>query len=340
MGRKRKSSAQKNRRAGPVLAALGFACGFFLAGAVQYGQREGTGPRTHQLAKPLPPAEKVGREFAQALSRAADALSGQNFVEAFRLFTEAKKLAPADPRPLLGLGEVYRAVDRDQLAERAYREALKLWPRWRPAQLRLADVLSRLGKTQEAERIYLSLEREGPIEPMLWVGLARNAVKQGRPREAIPWIRKYNAYYGPQPWGYAYLGKVYEKLGNWAEAERLYRAAIQIKPRTTHAYLWLGQLLNARGRKEEAEKYLRIFVERRKLRTRIKRLQRALLARPNDLKVILELARACYDLGDLDQALQLLGRARKLAPGNPGLRRIFEQVRREFLGEKRWRRKP
>lgn len=51
---------------------------------------------------------------------------------------------------------------------------------------------------------------------------------------------------------YYNLGKVYGRSGNYEEAEKNLRAAIELRPRYSHAHNELGNLLKKRGRFEEA----------------------------------------------------------------------------------------
>ncbi len=312
---------------------LFFFLGSITAFIVTFAQRPGTAP--HQQQKEPHVSEKqqsVTAERSTAihpyLKRGSEALITERYSEAYRQFTRACALAPNDPRPYRGLGDVYRMLDRNKNAEQAYRRALELDPAYASAKIRLAHVLYRLGDNREALAIVEEARKKNPDDPILWVALANNAMRLGKPEDAIPWIEKFNKRQGKQVWGYALLGRAFTEKGDTQAAEKVFRQAIEIDPKTAQAYLWLGQLLVATGRRREADRALAHFRENKTLRVRMRRLQRSLLAEPNDVTTLCRLARARIDLGRIQDAVVPLRRALELSPNNPEARALYSLMQR------------
>lgn len=97
------------------------------------------------------------------------------------------------------------------------------------------------------------------------------------------------------------LGTALEEQKRFAEAEKHYRAAIRLKPRSPQAYNNLGNVLDETGRREEA---LTAF-------------RRALELRPGVALVHNNLGVVLAKLGRLDEAQTNLSRAMELQPRDP-----------------------
>ncbi len=305
-----------------------FCCGVLAACLVTFVQRSVEPDAPSRRPEPARPASITpvrSPAINSLLARGVKCLVSERIADAHRAFTRASELAPKDARPYRGLGDVYRLLDRDQLAEQAYRTACELDPGFLAAKVRLAHVLCRLGSNDEAVTLLNEALQQTPDDPILWVALATNAMRLGKPAEAIPWIEKYNAVRGKQVWGLAHLGRALAELGRVEEAEKAYREAIATDPKTTQAYLWLGQLLVTTGRRAEAERMVMVFRENMNLKAHMRRLQLLLLGEPNNVKTLRELARARYRLGRVEDALRVLRRAISLAPEDSGLRALYEE---------------
>lgn len=310
--------------------ALFFVAGFLGAVVVVWAQQS-WGERDE-----APPPEETrrvrGRHVARlntVFRRIEACLSTERYGDAFLELKEAERVAPADPRVHHGFGEVYRNLDRAELAEKAYRKALLLDPDYQIVKIRLAQILCKLGKNEEAVGLLREVQKKQPKNPALWAALARNAMRLGKPGEAITWLEKYNAALGRQVWGCANLGRAYAEAGNHEAAEKAFREAIAIDPKTRLAYLWLGQLLVATGRKTEAEHFLETFRLHWRLSDEIRTLERALLRRPDNFRALVGLARARYAMGKVREALIPLKRAVELAPDDQQLRGLYEKLSRE-----------
>jgi tetratricopeptide (TPR) repeat protein len=70
-------------------------------------------------------------------------------------------------------------------------------------------------------------------------------LEQGKPREALPWleIAAIAPRYEAPHFAWMNKGRVYEKIGPWAEAMRCYRIALEIEPKYAAAKQALSLLI-------------------------------------------------------------------------------------------------
>lgn len=260
------------------------------------------------------------------------ALNSDRLPEACKAFQEAAKLAPWDARAHFGLGEFFRRVDRAEQAEPCYREALQADPTYATARLMLARVLRDLGKTEEAASHLRKLAENPKCDPDVWLELGRDELRLARPREARGWLERYVQARPKSAYGLAHLGRASAEAGDLKAAEEHYRKALSLDPREALAWLWLGQLLVAEGRKAEAETALSNFRRIREVLDELRSAQRELLRRPNDVIALVRVAKARYQLGRYRESLAALDRALEIQPEDAALRNLRNKVA-PFAGE-------
>ncbi len=276
------------------------------------------------------PTAEASREAGRALRRGGELLKGERYVDAFREYTRAAELTPSDFRPYFGLGQVYENLERIELAEGCYRKALERNPEHAPSKLKLAQTLNQTGRHAESIALLKSLLERDPGEPVLLWGLGYNELRRGHPEEAIRWLEKYTKALPSNPYGHAYLGRAHADLGHDEVAERCYRKALSLDSNLFTAWLWLGQLLVATGRRSEAEGPLERFEYLRGLEEQVRRCQRKLLRKPGDIDTLVALARARSLLGRTAEALIPLRKALELQPDNRKLHRMYREFRRRL----------
>ena len=113
------------------------------------------------------------------------------------------------------------------------------------------------------------------------------------------------------------LGNLAARLGDMAEAERYYRAAVSIDDLFYPAKANLAVLLNAQGRNDEAETLLRSILE----------------AYPEQYDVAYSLGLLLAEMGRYVEAEALLSRAAAGMPGHPGAQRNLQAIR-EYLAQR------
>ena len=295
----------------------------------------GTGPG----ARGLPGGPGGGLASAETaaqvelhLQRAYELQAAERHAEAFEELATASRLDPSDPRPFMGLAEVCRSLDYDELATEHYRKAIRLDPENTSAKISLAMILSEFGKSREAIDLLREVEKKKPGDAFVWAELAINAMHLGNPREAISLLERYNSKQGRQAWGYENLGRAYAEAGELEKAEKAYREALAINSRSALAHLWLGQLLITGGGKAEAEEHLKTFRELRDLQTQQRYLEQAVNRNPGDVMALVRLAHVRTLLGMDREALVPLERAVRLAPGDDRVKALYEKVKRKVEG--------
>jgi tetratricopeptide (TPR) repeat protein len=315
-----------------ILAALplNFAVGAISSSHLKTRQEPAAGDKVRAAAPP--PA------FHALIQRGFDLITAERHGEAFDEFQKAMKIAPTDPEPYLGLGDVYNKFQLYSLAEPAYRKAIQLDSTCWPAKKALSRILCDLGRNEEAIAFLKSNQRDTPNASFLWGEIAVNYLRLGKPEEAIPYLEMYARAESDQAWGFAHLGRAHSDLGQVPKAEENFREAIKRDPRMGLARLWLGQLLISTGRKEEGEEHLKAYRQLQDLATLAHRLATQINREPDNVKVLVQCAHVRALLGQYAKALVPLERAIELSPGDERLAKmrhgILDQISASQKGKK------
>ncbi len=139
-----------------------------------------------------------------------------------------EKAAQLDPSP----GDAHMALASAYRNKGALRKELDLWRRRAHLEPSDADATERVGW-------------------ILWF--------TGRPGEALSWLETTVAQRPTGEWGYFYLGNVHLALGNYSEAERMYRRMVELQADHSSAHAGVIWSLLAAGKDEEARSRLRSF---------------------------------------------------------------------------------
>lgn len=230
----------------------------------------------------------------------------------------ALRLKPDLDLAHLLIGEILEAQDRGEDAIEAYRRidpASRLaWA----ARLRVADVLGRMERTEEAvaELEALAAERPDSFEPLYRIGnLLRAQERFGEAADAYDRADKRVAKSEPYHWSLFYFrGISLERDGQWRRAEADFLKALELQPDQPYvmnylAYSWVEQKVNL----DEAKQML----------------VRAVELRPNDGYIVDSLGWVYFRTGSYDDAVTYLERAVELKPQDP--------VINDHLGDAYWR---
>jgi tetratricopeptide (TPR) repeat protein len=127
------------------------------------------------------------------VQRAMQNLQQENYDEALAQLTEAWGKGTHTPEKAFLLGQVYRAMLNYPKAKEYLQEALRLKPRFQPAELMLADTLIALDQPQDAMPLLQNLEASGyePGQTAFLLGIV--ATKEGRYNQALDYFRKAQA---------------------------------------------------------------------------------------------------------------------------------------------------
>ena len=156
------------------------------------------------------------------LAAGDQAMQNTKLAEAESDYRDAASIAPSDPRPHIGLGNLYVFEQKPSAAETEYMKVLELDPHNSPAHTALGN-------------IYSAQSELGPAE--------------GQYRAAVA-IEPANATYRMN------LGTLLQKAGKLGPAESELRTATGLEPKNAHAHLALANLYaaeNDRGNDAAAE---------------------------------------------------------------------------------------
>jgi tetratricopeptide (TPR) repeat protein len=163
-----------------------------------------------------------------------------------------------------------------------------------PARLRIAQVIARQGKVQEARAYLRTLDASGPQGVQVLITEAQLLRDANQPREAYELLGKALKAQPEQPELLYDQAITAEKLERFDVLESSLRKLIRIKPDYAHAYNALGYSF--------ADRNLRL-PEARKL------IERALELSPEDYYIIDSMGWVLYRMGDLQAAAEHLRRA-------------------------------
>lgn len=233
--------------------------------------------------------------------------------------------------PRLLLGNVLEAQERWAEAAETYENFDVDSPYYRSAQVGRADALSRIDKTDEALEALRKLEEVLPEDetvPIAIGDLMRRAERYEEARAAYD--RAFELIGAPTEryWSLHYArGVSNERLGNWDEAEKDLKQALEFRPDQAHVlnylgYSWIEQNRNLNEAREMIE--------------------RAVALRSDDGYITDSLGWVEYRLGDFESAVRTMERAVELTPTDPVINDHFGDalwmVGRKTEARFQWRR--
>ena len=269
--------------------------------------------------KPRPEVVSARDGAAEALFDIASSLRQQNAREtALVLGRLALYLKPRFPAMLILLGDLLESDDRLEPAMAVYssidRKSAFSWP----ARNRVASILDRLERTEEALKHLrrMASEREKDAGPS--INLADILRSHDRFAEAV---KAYDQAFKripvlePRHWTLLYArGISLERSNRWPKAETDFLEALKLKPDQPYVLNYLGYSWIEKGSNLERAQEM---------------IQKAAELRPNDGYIIDSLGWAQYKLGNFEKAAGHLERAVELRPQDP--------IINDHLGDAYWR---
>gem|GEM_PF-429904 len=229
---------------------------------------------------------------------------------AMKLLEEAAKQPDAASVPeqvLLNTlsGDIHLQRSRISLAEAAFGRALKLNPKAAGALRGLGEALFQAGRFSEALARFEAGTKADPDLLEVQVGVAKTLLSLERFEDAMPMLRKLDEKH-PKRFEVAFwLGAVLEAVGKRDEAESAYRRAIVLggaDAQVVQAYTRLAMLLAGKGQGDAGRQLLDEAAQK-------------LPKSPALFKALGELA---LQQGGYDEALRHFAKARSLAPDDVG----------------------
>ena len=229
---------------------------------------------------------------------------------AMKLLEEAAKQPEAASVPeqvLLNTltGDIHLQRSRISLAEAAFGRALKLNPKAAGALRGLGEALYRAGRFSEALARFEAGTKADPDLLEVQVGVAKTLLSLERFEDATPMLRKLDEKH-PKRFEVAFwLGAVLEAVGKRDEAESAYRRAIAqggADAQVVQAYTRLAMLLAGKGQGDAGRQLL----------------DEAARKLPNSPALFRALGELALQQGGYEEALGHFAKARSLAPDDVG----------------------
>ncbi len=187
----------------------------------------------------------------------------QMYAEAEKWLSRAIEIDPNDPKAWEARGHLRVEQQHYEDAISDFEQSLKLAPKTVSAETGIGlsyEFLTRLDKAILAYKTAIAWQTPGPREdPAPLHALGRVFLKQNKPEEALPYLRR-AVISGPDvAQAHEELAKAYASLGQYDAAQRELEKAIQLAPKVARFHFTLGQLYRKTGMLDKAKAELALY---------------------------------------------------------------------------------
>jgi tetratricopeptide (TPR) repeat protein len=196
-------------------------------------------------------------------------LAGMNWVLLDRLdlarpfFEQAVKLAPANDMMHYHLGRYYYTAQHFAMAEREFREVVRLQPEAVKGYDNLALALEAQSKDEEAIECYRKAidlaEQQHLKTEWPYLNLAKFLLAKGHADESLSLARKAGEKNPRSAEVYYVQGKALQRIGKDDEAVQALLRSIEIDPKFSESHYLLGRIYLKQGRKAEGQNEMETF---------------------------------------------------------------------------------
>ena len=219
------------------------------------------------------------------------------YFEAARAFERARELAPQNPYPSIYRGLALLRLGHPDEARGEIETALASAPEEPAARNALAELELAAGELDSAEQIARGVIADLPAT-------------QERFEATL------------------LLGRIVYQAGRPAEAAAIFRQALTEGPERSDVLYLLSQALLRSGEAEAGQAFLERFRTRKALEEQVRVLEAAIKADPDHPEPRIRLVRLLLEHRQTGSALRHLPVLRRLAPGDPRVRALDEEVER------------
>ena len=177
------------------------------------------------------------------------------FIDADKWLTRSLAMNPKDAKGWEALGQVKFEEQRYEEAIAAYKRSLSLTPLSVSAETGIGlsyELLGRLEDSAAAYKTAMGWEATRPHDPTPFNGFGRILLKQNKPADALPCLRKAVELGPTVARAHEDLGKAYSSLNQLAAAQKEIERAIELAPNVARLHFVLGTLYRKAGLMEKA----------------------------------------------------------------------------------------
>ena len=128
------------------------------------------------------------------------------------------------------LGNLYASQGKAELAEKSYKEALRIDDQFFPAMFNLAMVYNQMGQNDKAEMVYRHLLKNHPELHEAYYSLGLLLAEQDKFDESVTWLQKAAEYMPDNARIYYNLGLLLQYLNRIPEAENALLKTLDLEP--------------------------------------------------------------------------------------------------------------
>lgn len=221
---------------------------------------------------------------------------------------------PDNVTALLTRGILYESATHKDKALKDYRHAVEARPDNPRALLRLAEALQASHKLEEAIPYYERLLERDPTHAGALLGLAGCRRDTGDVDAASALLDELAVAHPDYDAGILDRGRLALQRGQFEEAERLLRRAVELRPADDLTHHHLSLCLQAQGKQSESKTHRERADQIDRDRKQLFRLYPQAMRSPQDPAPRLELGRICLRNGQEKEALRWLMGALQIAP--------------------------
>jgi len=210
--------------------------------------------------------------------------------------------------------EMTQTMGNKVQALEGFRELVTEYPRQTKARLHLAEELFNVQKFEEAASHYEELRRQQPDQAQPLLGLARCWKELGRTTERRPLLQQMEQQHADNSDVLLECGQFAMSEERLADAERLFRRAVQLAPDDKDTHYQLAICLHVLNQTEESQRHMQRFKQIEADMIRLEKVFEATVKAPSDPAPRLEAGRICLRNGQSQEGLRWLYGVLELVP--------------------------
>jgi tetratricopeptide (TPR) repeat protein len=180
-------------------------------------------------------------------------LGQRKYADALRALQNALALSPGEGAVRLLLGDAAREAGEIDLAESAYREAIRLRPSDPRPYRGLSEIMRQRKNLPEAITLLREAAALSPLDASIYADLGRVLLEAKLPQEARESFQKAIRRDRTMAEAYAGLARSYRKIGKYDLAANAFREALRIRPSLGQIHCELLEIYITQGFSSEAE---------------------------------------------------------------------------------------